>query len=275
MAKGNDISKAKACILAKAQASKASSKAKVQAYGSKAKLYLFVPIQTVLLRLANSNNLGMYLRKTFGVKIPLTMACVEEKKGKRKIKIIVLSSDSSDDRKGPSKASVPIFEGPSIQGLLNHYGYNDIGEYLSWNYFTNIDKKKTNKDIIDKDITYEISFMNLTMQYPKIRQRGKERCHMEADHVPVKDQSILGYLASICKLAFAALVCSLHLQFASKHLQLAFVAYIYRFHLQVAFSIYFSLQQEFALLQATATTICYKYLLCCKLLQQALAASIC
>ncbi|GKA56496.1 hypothetical protein Tco_0755568, partial [Tanacetum coccineum] len=74
----SDISKAKACMLAKTQASDASSKAKVQA-----------------------------------------------------VEIIVLSSDSLDDKKGPSKANVPIFEGPSVQGLLNYYRYNDIDEYLS------------------------------------------------------------------------------------------------------------------------------------------------
>ncbi|GJT54568.1 hypothetical protein Tco_0989622 [Tanacetum coccineum] len=118
-----NISKAKACMLAKSQASDASSKAKVQACGSKVKL------QTSGL-------------KTFRVKIPPTMACAEQKKEKRKIsrgsrfylfmnfEIIVLSSNSSYDKKGPSKASVPIFEGPSVQGLLDYYGYNDIEEYL-------------------------------------------------------------------------------------------------------------------------------------------------
>ncbi|GJW35037.1 hypothetical protein Tco_0057957 [Tanacetum coccineum] len=138
--------------------------------------------------------------------------------------------------------------GPSVQGLLNHYGYNDIGEYLSWNYFTNTDKKKTNKDIIDKDITYEISFMNLTMQYPKIRQRRKERCHMEADHVPVKDQSILVCdVIGVFSLRVIAVVMLLHLQlafaskplqlaFANKHLQLAFAACICSLHLQLAFA---------------------------------------
>ncbi|GJY33544.1 hypothetical protein Tco_0418013 [Tanacetum coccineum] len=72
-----------------------------------------------------------------------------------RIEIIILSSGSSDDRKGPSKASVLIFEGPSVQGLLDHHGYNDTKEYLSWNYFPNIDKENTNKDITDKDITDE------------------------------------------------------------------------------------------------------------------------
>ncbi|GJY74795.1 hypothetical protein Tco_0479226 [Tanacetum coccineum] len=80
--------------------------------------------------------------KTLIVKSPIlpTMSCAEEKKGKRKIiEIIVLSSNSFDYSKGvpeeePSVASVPV-EGPSIQGLLDWYGYNTIEEYLSDTYF--------------------------------------------------------------------------------------------------------------------------------------------
>ncbi|GJX40971.1 hypothetical protein Tco_0255961 [Tanacetum coccineum] len=164
----SDISKAKACMLAKAQASDASSKAKVQACGSKAKLQTssskvklqrspktlivksHVPITNCVLGLANVETWDAILSKTFGVKIPPTMACAEEKKGKRKI-----SKGSSDDKKGPSKASVPIFEGPSVQGLLDHYGYSDIDEYLSWNYFPIIDKENTDKDITDEDCIHE------------------------------------------------------------------------------------------------------------------------
>ncbi|GKE33010.1 hypothetical protein Tco_1452332, partial [Tanacetum coccineum] len=99
----SDISKAKACMLAKAQASDASSKAKVQACGSKAKLQTSrskaklqrspktlivkspVPITNGVLGLANAETWDAILSKTFGVKIPPTMACAEEKKGKRKI----------------------------------------------------------------------------------------------------------------------------------------------------------------------------------------------
>ncbi|GKA94176.1 hypothetical protein Tco_0816162 [Tanacetum coccineum] len=82
-----DISKAKACMLAKAQASDASSKAKVQACGSKAKLQRspktlivksHVPIINDVLGLANAETWDAILRKTFGVKIPPTMACAEE-----------------------------------------------------------------------------------------------------------------------------------------------------------------------------------------------------
>ncbi|GKA58477.1 hypothetical protein Tco_0757665, partial [Tanacetum coccineum] len=49
--------------------------------------------------------------------------------------IIEISSDSSEDKKEASKATAPIFYGPSTQGLLDAYGYNTIEEYLSWNYF--------------------------------------------------------------------------------------------------------------------------------------------
>nr|GEW32489.1 hypothetical protein [Tanacetum cinerariifolium] len=76
--------------------------------------------------------------------------------GSKLKEIIVLSSDSSDDdRKGPSKASVPIFKGPSVQGLLDYYGYNDIEEYLPWNYFPSTDKEMTDNNITDKDILDE------------------------------------------------------------------------------------------------------------------------
>ncbi|GKE77230.1 hypothetical protein Tco_1543350 [Tanacetum coccineum] len=146
-------------MLAKAQASDASSKAKVQACGSKAKL------QTSRL-------------KTFRVKIPLTMAYPEQKKEKRKIsrgsrvylfmnfEIIVLSSNNSYNKKGPSKASVPIFEGPSVQGLLDWYGYNTIDEYLSWNYFSN-----TNKDITDKDCIHVSNYAMSKGKYVPVSQK--------------------------------------------------------------------------------------------------------
>nr|GEV82246.1 hypothetical protein [Tanacetum cinerariifolium] len=83
-----DIKKAKACMLAKAQASKASFKAKVEACGSKVKV---------------------------------------EARGSKEI--IEISSDSSEDRKGASKATTPIFYGPSTQGLLDAYGYNTVNMY--------------------------------------------------------------------------------------------------------------------------------------------------
>nr|GEV10161.1 putative retrotransposon protein [Tanacetum cinerariifolium] len=108
----SDISKATTCMLAKAEASDTSYKAKVQAHRSKVKLQTSrskaklqtsrskaklqrspktlivksrVPIKNGVLGLANSETWDAILSKTFRVKIPPTMACAEEKKGKRKI----------------------------------------------------------------------------------------------------------------------------------------------------------------------------------------------
>ncbi|GKE79377.1 hypothetical protein Tco_1545497 [Tanacetum coccineum] len=152
----SDISKAKACMLAKIQA--CGSKAKVQTSPKTLIVKSLVPITNCVLRLANAKAWDAILSKTFGVKIPPTMACAEEKKENRNIKIIVFSSDSSDDRKGPSKSSVLIFKGPSLQGLLDWYGYNTIEEYLSWNYFLSTDKDITYKDITDEDCIHESNY---------------------------------------------------------------------------------------------------------------------
>ncbi|GJX31604.1 retrovirus-related pol polyprotein from transposon TNT 1-94 [Tanacetum coccineum] len=116
-----DIKKAKACMLAKAQASDASSKAKVEARGQ-----------------------DLWSEDT--------MTFAEEKIGKRKLrKIIDISSDSSDDRRwAAKKASAPVFYGPSTQGLLDAYGYNTIEEYLSWNYFPSTDNESTDMETTDK-----------------------------------------------------------------------------------------------------------------------------
>ncbi|GJX73270.1 hypothetical protein Tco_0311865, partial [Tanacetum coccineum] len=78
-----DIEKAKACMLAKVQASEASSKAKVEACGSKAKL------------------------------------------------------------QASTKTLIGIVYGPSIQGLLDTYGYDNIEDYLSDFYFPSTDKEDT------------------------------------------------------------------------------------------------------------------------------------
>ncbi|GJT47200.1 hypothetical protein Tco_0955915 [Tanacetum coccineum] len=164
-----DIEKAKACMLAKAQASEASSKAKVEACGLKVKVEacrskvkllasnktLIVksptPILNCVLGLANGKTWDAIKGKTFRVKIPPTMIFAEVKIGKRNLrKIIEISSDSLKDRKGASKAIAPIFYGPSTQGLLDAYGYNTIEEYLSWNYFPSTDNESTNMETIDK-----------------------------------------------------------------------------------------------------------------------------
>ncbi|GJX73136.1 hypothetical protein Tco_0311731 [Tanacetum coccineum] len=64
--------------------------------------------------------------------------------------IIEISSDSSEDKKGASKATTPILYGPSTQGLLDAYGYNTIEKYLSWNYFPSTDNEST-----DMETTYK------------------------------------------------------------------------------------------------------------------------
>ncbi|GKC44220.1 hypothetical protein Tco_1061942 [Tanacetum coccineum] len=100
---------------------------------------------------------------------------------KDKGEIIILSSDSSDDdRKRPSKASVPIFEGPSVQGLLDYYGYNDIEEYLSWIYFPSTNKENTDKDITDKDTTDEdcIHECNYAMSKEIVNKMGVRKSKM-------------------------------------------------------------------------------------------------
>ncbi|GJR16758.1 ulp1 protease family, C-terminal catalytic domain-containing protein [Tanacetum coccineum] len=233
-----DITKAKACMLAKAQASDASSKAKVQACGSKAKL------QTSYI----DYQLKYIACQDFAKVTILNFPFVE---------IIVLSSDSSDDRKGSSKASIPIFKGPSVEGLLDHYGYNDIEKYLSWNYFPSTDKENTNKDITDKDITDEdcIHESNYAMSKgkyvpvlhklnPKVKSPVLVTgCVLGLTNVTTWDEIVNKFLLKI-KPAIAASICSLHLHFAfascicSMHLQLAFVACICSLHLQLAFAAY-------------------------------------
>ncbi|GKB29541.1 hypothetical protein Tco_0868942 [Tanacetum coccineum] len=129
-----DIKKAKACMLAKAQASDASSKAKVEARGSKAKLQ------------ASTKTLIVKSQQDLWSEDTMTFA--KENIRKRKLrKIIDISSDSSDDRRwAAKKASAPVFYGPSTQGLLDAYGYNTIEEYLSWNYFPSTDNESTDME---------------------------------------------------------------------------------------------------------------------------------
>ncbi|GJW53866.1 hypothetical protein Tco_0097951, partial [Tanacetum coccineum] len=165
--------------------------------------------------------------------------------------------------KGSSKKSVPIFEGPSVQGLLNYYGYNDIEEYLSWNYFSSTDKENIDKDTTDEDCINECNYAMSKGKYVPVSHKYHPKVK---SHVPVTG-SVLR-LANVTtweeivnkmgvrkskiyadkakgkrKLAFAACICSLHLHlafaacicrqaFAGKHLQ----ASICSLHLQLAFA---------------------------------------
>ncbi|GJX70417.1 putative transposase-associated domain-containing protein [Tanacetum coccineum] len=166
-----DIEKAKACMLAKAQASEASSKAKVEACGSKAKLQAST--------------------KTLIVKSP--------GRGSLEVdKIIDISSDSSDDRRwAAKKASAPVFYGPSTQGLLDAYGYNTIEEYLSWNYFPSTDNESTNMETTDKGNTDKdcIDDSNSAMSKGKYVPVCKKNNPNVYSHVPVTG-CVLG-LASV------------------------------------------------------------------------------
>ncbi|GKD16323.1 hypothetical protein Tco_1205481 [Tanacetum coccineum] len=257
-----------------------------------------VPVTGCVLGLANVTTWDEIVNKLGVMKSEI---CAYKAKGKRKV---------SDDRKRPSKASVPIFEGPSVQELLDWYGYNTIEEYLSWNYFSSTYKDITDKDITDEDCIHESNYAMSKDKYvpvsqkhnPKVkspaptRQRGKERCQMEANHVLVKDQieasncslhlKVSHPASCFCslhwQLAFAACICILHLQlaFVSKHLQLAFTGCICSLHLQLAFASCICILHLKIAYPATSTcsirafaiSICYKYLLCCKLLQQAFSS---
>nr|GEV59195.1 putative reverse transcriptase domain-containing protein [Tanacetum cinerariifolium] len=72
---------------------------------------------------------------------------------------IIVLSDSLDDSKGVSSKgpTIPIVpvDGPSIQGLLDWYGNNNVEEYLSDTYFPSTDKDTTDKDNIDEDTIQE------------------------------------------------------------------------------------------------------------------------
>ncbi|GKB12304.1 hypothetical protein Tco_0846227, partial [Tanacetum coccineum] len=201
-----DIKKAKACMLAKTQASEASSMAKVEAYGSKVKLEAYglkaklqastkiiivkslVPITNCVLGLVNAKNLDAIKGKTFRVQIPPTMTFAEVKIGKRNLrKIIDISSDSSEDRKGASKATAPIFYGPSTQGLLDAYGYNTIEKYVSWNYFPSTDNESTDMETtdkrnIDKDCIVDSNSVMSKGKYVPVCKKHKPNMY---SHIPV------------------------------------------------------------------------------------------
>ncbi|GJT48461.1 hypothetical protein Tco_0974618 [Tanacetum coccineum] len=93
--------------------------------------------------------------------------------------------------------------------------------------------------------------MELGSKTLHLRQSGKERCHVEADHALAFDQSFFvvshgSYTCIRCSflfmlilhIAFAACICTLHLQlaFASKHLHIAFADCICTLHLYFAFA---------------------------------------
>ncbi|GJW71438.1 hypothetical protein Tco_0128355, partial [Tanacetum coccineum] len=225
-----DIEKAKACMLAKAQASEVSSKAKVEACGSKAKVEAGgsnaklqastktlivkspVPITNCVLGLANAKTWDAIKGKTFGVKIPPTMTCAEEKIGKRNLRsgkhkaarfslladlwvigfslladlwVIVLSlfpelaelgvsllAELADLGHGPSIPRILVYE-PTIQGLLDNYGYDNIEDYLSDCYFPSTDKEDT---IVHtgQDLIHECHSLKSKAKYVSVSQKHNQ-----------------------------------------------------------------------------------------------------
>ncbi|GJT07092.1 hypothetical protein Tco_0841554 [Tanacetum coccineum] len=55
---------------------------------------------------------------------------------------LIVISNSSDDSNGPSIPRVPVY-GPSVQGLLDYYDYDNIEDYLSDFYFPSTNKEDT------------------------------------------------------------------------------------------------------------------------------------
>ncbi|GKC28766.1 hypothetical protein Tco_1036060 [Tanacetum coccineum] len=238
--------------------SKSSSKAKVQPSRSKAKtsrskaiaspktliVKSFVPIINCVLGLANAKTWDAILNKTFGLKIPTAMIGAEEKKGKRKMgEMIVLSSDSSDDNKGPSIASVPK-EGSSIQGLLDWYGYETVEKYLKETFFPSTDKDSTDEDTIHESYSPKSKANVHTWGdiLKKFRVRKPESC---VDKAKGK-RKFAAFPASICK---KHLLCSFALLQAIAFALLQAIAF-------AAFAV------------ALAANICNKHLLCNLQLQQ-------
>ncbi|GKB63742.1 hypothetical protein Tco_0919928 [Tanacetum coccineum] len=128
--------------------------------------------------------------------------------------IIVLSSDSSDYSKGvPEK-------GPSIQGLLDWYGYNTIKEYLSDTYFPSTYKDTTNKDSTNEDTILEcyspMSKANDTTWDDILKKNGVRKPEIYAYKAKGKRKVAGKHL----QVAGKHLHVSLHFQLASKHLQL-------------------------------------------------------
>ncbi|GJW74333.1 hypothetical protein Tco_0133703 [Tanacetum coccineum] len=183
-----------------------------------------------------------------------------------------LISDNLDDKKEPSKASVPIFEWPSVQGLLGHYEYNDIEEYLLWNYFPSTNKKNTDKDITDKDIIDEdcIHESNYAMskgKYVPVSQKHNlkvkssvpvTRCVLGLANVTTWDEIVNKIGVRKFEICTDKEKGKIKLTFASKHLQFAFASK----NLQLAFASCICKQAFAACIckQAFATCICILHL---------------
>nr|GEW87618.1 reverse transcriptase domain-containing protein [Tanacetum cinerariifolium] len=128
--------------------------------------------------------------------------------------------------------------------MIDKQGYNDIEEYLSWNYFLSTNKKNTDKDTTDEDCIHKCNYAMSKGKYVPVSHKHNPKVK---SHVPVTG-SMLGLAnvttreeimnkmgvrkTKICadkakgkrKVSYG----SLHMQlaFVGKHLQLAFIACI-------------------------------------------------
>ncbi|GJS66382.1 hypothetical protein Tco_0680946 [Tanacetum coccineum] len=100
---------------------------------------------------------------------------------------IIMILDSSDDSKSPSIPREPVY-GPSVQGLLDNYGYDNIDDYLSDFYFPSTDKEDTivhtGQDPIHECNSAKSKAKNLErghLEDVQTSQRGKERLDAEGD----------------------------------------------------------------------------------------------
>ncbi|GJQ92773.1 hypothetical protein Tco_0003912 [Tanacetum coccineum] len=179
-----DIEKAKACMLAKAQASEASSK---QPVGMKPPAFATHHLVAATVAAANCLARMSGLKKVRGRLLPAGQPPCSlwssQRQGTTSLRqwplvtrrvggheIIDISSNSSDDmRWAAKKASAPVFYGPSTQGLLDAYGCDIIKEYLEWNYFPSTENESTNMETTHKGNTDKDCIDNSNSAMSKVR----------------------------------------------------------------------------------------------------------
>ncbi|GJX30492.1 hypothetical protein Tco_0238571 [Tanacetum coccineum] len=193
-------------------------------------------------------------------------------KAQAELGLVVHPIYSSDDNNCPSIPRVPVY-GPSVQGFLDYYGYENIEDCLSDFYFPSTDKEDTIVHTDSSDDSKGVSnkgpsITSIPKEGPSIARLSKEPIPKEllewygydiVEDLPVAKKPIPkvifkspalikecvlglanvetwdnivnkfgmrtpGRCADNLHIAFAACICTLHLQlaFASKHLHIAF-----------------------------------------------------
>nr|GEU40137.1 hypothetical protein [Tanacetum cinerariifolium] len=119
---------------------------------------------------------------------------------------LIVILDSSDDNNGPSIPRVCVY-GPSVQGLLDKYGYDNIRDYISDFYFPSTDKEDTIVHIGQDPIhechspnSKESSITSIPKEGPSIASLSKEPIPKELlawygydtvkDYLPVAEKPI-------------------------------------------------------------------------------------